>query len=101
MAANSSGIRAGRAFVELGVSDKLTAGLKRAQRKLRAFGDNVRATGQTLLRTSAIAAAPFALSAVAFAGFEQRMARVKALTGAVGNDFKRLEIAALKLMIRL
>ena len=34
--ANTSGIRAGRAFVELGVSDRLTAGLRRAQRRLDA-----------------------------------------------------------------
>jgi len=34
---NTRGIRAGRAFVELGVNDRLTRGLRRAQRQLRAF----------------------------------------------------------------
>ena len=33
--ANTSGIKAGRAYVELGVGDKLTAGLNRAQARLR------------------------------------------------------------------
>ena len=36
--ADTRGIRAGRAFVELGVSDKLTAGLRRAQKQVEAFG---------------------------------------------------------------
>ncbi len=52
----TQGIRAGRAFVELGVSDKLTAGLRRAQRRLKAFGDGVRSIGARLARAAARAA---------------------------------------------
>jgi hypothetical protein len=47
--ANAKGIRAGKAYVELGVSNKLTAGLKRAQKQLRAFGAGVRQMGQRLV----------------------------------------------------
>jgi hypothetical protein len=43
--ADTRGIRAGRAFVELGVSDKLSAGLKAAQKKLEAFGAGLRSIG--------------------------------------------------------
>ena len=43
--ADTRGIRAGRAFVELGVSDKMSAGLKAAQRKLEAFGAGLRSIG--------------------------------------------------------
>jgi hypothetical protein len=43
--ANAKGIRAGKAFVELGVSDKLTAGLRRAQKRLQAFGAGLRSIG--------------------------------------------------------
>jgi hypothetical protein len=43
--ANTSGIRAGKAFVELGVSDKLSSGLKAAQKKLEAFGEGLRSVG--------------------------------------------------------
>ncbi|RMF95497.1 MAG: phage tail tape measure protein, partial [Gammaproteobacteria bacterium] len=93
----TSGIRAGRAFVELGVSDKLTAGLRNAQRRLKAFGDGVRSIGQRLVTTAAVAAAPFALGSGAFAGFEQSMARVRALTGAGEKDFRRLSDAARRL----
>jgi len=35
-AGGQAGIRAGRAYVEVGVHDKLVTGLKRAQRRLRA-----------------------------------------------------------------
>lgn len=91
------GIRAGRAFVELGVSDRLTAGLKRAQRQLRAFSAGVRAIGQRMVAASVAAATPLALSTTVFAGFEQRMARVRALTGATGKDFTRLSDEAKRL----
>ncbi len=43
--ADTRGIRAGRAFIELGVSDKLSAGLKAAQKKLEAFGAGLRSIG--------------------------------------------------------
>ena len=38
-----------------------------------------------MLSVSGLAAVPFALSAKAFANFEQQMARVKALTGATAT----------------
>ena len=40
---STQGIKAGRAYIELGVGDKLTAGLKRAQARPRAFGAGVTA----------------------------------------------------------
>lgn len=43
--ATAGSIRAGRAFVELGVDDTITAGLNKAQRKLNAFGVGVRNIG--------------------------------------------------------
>lgn len=95
--ASTSGIRAGRAFVELGVNDKLTAGLKKAQAQLRAFGDGVKAIGVEMVKVSAAVAAPFAASTMVFAGFEQEMARVRALTGATGDDFAALEKEARRL----
>ena len=93
----AQGIRAGRAFVELGVSDKLTGGLRKAQRRLKAFGASVRSIGQRMVAVSAAAVTPFAVSTTVFAGFEQRMARVRALTGATGKDFDRLADMAKRL----
>lgn len=89
--AGTKGIRAGRAFVELFADDsRLVMGLRGAQRKLLAFGASVRRMGQTLLTSSLLAAAPLAISVKIAAGFEAGMARVKALTGATGAEFKAL-----------
>ena len=95
--ANTTGIRAGRAFVELGVSDKLTAGLKRAQRRLRAFGDSVRSIGTRLVSLAASVGSGFAISTRIFAGFDDRMRVVRAVTGATEKDFQSLREEAKRL----
>ncbi|GIK17587.1 MAG: hypothetical protein BroJett003_25510 [Planctomycetota bacterium] len=46
--ANTRGIRAGRAFVELGVDDRIAKGLQRAEQRLKAFGEGVRSVGLKL-----------------------------------------------------
>jgi len=66
--ANTQGIKAGRAFVEIGISDKLSAGLKRAQQRLAAFGAGARRVG---LRVAAVSAA----SLVAITGSVRFFAR--------------------------
>ncbi|HLO40883.1 MAG TPA: hypothetical protein VK176_07660 [Phycisphaerales bacterium] len=52
--ADTRGIRAGRAFVELGVSDRLSSGLKAAQKKLEAFGEGLRSIGTKMAGTVTI-----------------------------------------------
>lgn len=94
---NTSGIRAGRAFVELGVSDRLTAGLRKAQRRLRAFGDRVRAVGARLTAISAGMGAGFVISTRIFAGFDDRMRVVRAVTGATEQQFESLREEAKRL----
>ena len=94
----TSGIRAGRAFVEIFVENsRLIRGLRSAQARLRAFSRSVQAMGRQLLTVGTSAALPFALASRTFANFEAQMARVKALTGASEEDFARLEQAAKKL----
>ncbi|GIW81497.1 MAG: hypothetical protein KatS3mg105_3304 [Gemmatales bacterium] len=98
MAANAGAIRAGRAFVELFADDsRLVRGLRKAQTKLRAFGQSVSSLGGTLLRFGTTAAIPFAFAAKSFADFEQRMASVQALTSASESDFALLTKEARKL----
>jgi hypothetical protein len=46
--ANTKGIRAGRAFVELGVDDRVAKGLQKAEQRLKAFGEGVRSVGLKL-----------------------------------------------------
>ena len=94
---NTSGIRAGRAFVELGVSDRLTAGLRKAQRRLQAFGDRVRAVGARLTAVSAGIGAGFVISTRIFAGFDDRMRVVRAVTGATEQQFESLREEAKRL----
>ena len=52
-------IRAGRAFVELFADDsKLVRGLKRAEKRLRAFGDSIRNFGLKLAGAVSAITAP-------------------------------------------
>ena len=91
-------IKAGSAYVELATRDsKLVRGLQRAARRLNGFAASVKATGLKLIGMGTAAAAPFALSARTFASFESQMARVKALTGAQGAEFDKLEKTARRL----
>ena len=47
MAGGASGIKAGRAYVELGVKDDLAKGLAKARESLKALGDGIKAMGMT------------------------------------------------------
>ena len=94
----AQGVRAGRAYVEMGVNDSgLVAGLRAAEMKLKAFGQGLQSAGTKLMGLSAALAVPFALSAKAFGDFEQEMSRVKALTDASADEFAALEKEAKKL----
>ena len=88
--AGAQGIRAGRAYVELGVGDKLTAGLKKAQRRLRAFGAGVQRIGTKLAAMGAAMAAPLLAGTKVFAGFDDQMRAVQGVLGATGDDFDKL-----------
>ena len=59
--AKASGIRAGRAYVELFADDsRLVRGLKAARRRLRTFGRAVRTLGLQMMGAAGAMAAPFA-----------------------------------------
>jgi len=95
--ANTSGIKAGRAYVELGVSDTLKRGLTIAQRQLRTFAAGATAIGQGLLKAFAIPAGGFFLSARVFSQFDDRMRVVRSVSGATENQFKSLREEAKRL----
>lgn len=69
-------VRAGRAYVELGVDDRMTAGLAKASRRLKAFGRQAQAVGMGMMKIGALIAAPLAIGVKAYADFEQQMANV-------------------------
>lgn len=91
---NTRGIRAGRAFVELGVSDKLSAGLRRAQKRLKAFGDGVRAVGTRLTAIGAAGLAPLAASVRSFAKAGDTLDKMAARTGVSVEALSELGFAA-------
>ncbi len=96
--ASTRQVRAGAAYVELTTRDaQLVRGLQHAAKRLKSFAASAQAVGMKLVTAGSLAAVPFALSAKAFASFEQQMARVKALTGANADDFAKLESLAKKM----
>jgi hypothetical protein len=93
-APNTRGIRAGRAFVELGVSDKLTAGLRRAQQRLKAFGEGVRAAGLRLTALGAGVLAPLAASVKVFSNTGDALDKMAIRTGISVEALSELGFAA-------
>mgnify|MGYP003110629488 CR=1 FL=1 len=86
-------VKIGSLFGEVVIDTrKMEKGLKRANRKLRAFGRQASAAGKAM---SVGVGAPLAgigvVATKTFASFEQEMAKVKAISGATGDTFTRLE----------
>ena len=73
-------IRAGAAYVELYANDnKLTRGLNRASKRLKAFGAGVKKIGMSMAKLSAVMAAPLVAGGKVFADFEQQLAKVSTM----------------------
>ena len=91
MATSATGIRAGRAYVELGADgSKLNAALRKAEADLKAFGTKTSEIGKNLLKGSAFSAVPVAIATKTFAAFDDQMRIVQAVTGSTGKQFERL-----------
>ena len=91
-------IRAGRAFVELFADNsKLVRGLRAARAKVRAFGQRLQNIGTRIAATTAAMAVPVGIAVRTFAGFEDQMAQVRAVTGAADRDFAKLTARAKEL----
>ena len=92
--AGAQGIRAGRAYVELGMSDKLTAGLRRAQARLRAFGAGVTAIGRQTFIAGAAAGAALLGATRAFAKAGDTVEKMSRRTGFSAEALSELGFAA-------
>ncbi|HNO80547.1 MAG TPA: hypothetical protein PKN33_21065 [Phycisphaerae bacterium] len=92
--AKAQGIRAGKAFVELGVSDKLTAGLRRAQKRLKAFGAGLRNIGTRIAGFGAALAAPLAASLKVFSSAGDQLDKMSKRTGVSVEALSELGFAA-------
>ena len=84
--AAANNIKAGRAFVEVTAdSSKLRKSLGEAQSQLRAFSQSCSSVGRELLALGGAMSLPFALAERSFAGFDDRMRLVQAVTGSTGR----------------
>lgn len=98
MAARGRAIRAGQGYFELFADDsRLVRGLRNAQKKMKAFGKTISAAGFDAIKGGIASSLPFLLASQQFQTFEAAMARVGALTEAVGQDFEKLTALAQKL----
>lgn len=94
----SSTIKAGAAYVEVTAeTSRLQRGLTQAQAQLQSFGRSCTSIGKDLLMVSGAMAAPLVMAARSFAGFDDRMRLVQAVTQATDDDFKALTKTAQRL----
>lgn len=92
--ASASGIKAGRAYVELGVDDRFTKALRAAQARLQAFGNAVRNIGLGLTAVAAAASAPFIASVKLFSDFGDAIDKASVRTGLSAEAVSELGFAA-------
>ena len=92
---STSGIRAGRAFVELFADDsKLVRGLRRAEKRLKAFGDRIRNLGLRIAGLGAAMLAPMLGAARAFGSMGDQVAKMAKRTGLSVEALSELRFAA-------
>ncbi len=95
MAGGASNIRAGRAYVELGVDSKaLARGLNAASRKLSAFGAGVREIGTRFMGLGAAILAPMGLAAKVMADMGSELVDMSQRTGVSVEALSALGFAA-------
>lgn len=83
MAASAKGIKAGRAFVEIGTDNsKLTKGLRQAQQKLQTWGAGIAKIGGAMFAGGAAVMAPLMAAVNSFTSKGDAMAKMADRTGA-------------------
>ena len=96
--AATGNIKAGRAYVEVTAeTSKLRRNLLEAQAQLRDFGKSCTALGRQMVALGGALSLPFALAERSFAGFDDKMRLVQAVTGATGEAFEELTRTAQRL----
>jgi hypothetical protein len=95
MPASASGIRAGKAYVELGTDNSgLSKGLKNATAKLQSFGGSLTSVGKKLLAVGAGIGGPLLAAAKVFASVGSEMQDLSEKTGASVESLSGLKYAA-------
>ena len=97
MSANAN-IRAGRAYVEVTAeTSKLKQNLNAAQSQLRDFGKACQGLGRDMMALGGALSLPFILAERSFAGFDDKMRLVQAVTSSTGDQFDQLTKTAQRL----
>lgn len=91
---DTGGIRAGKAYVELGLDDKLSAGLKATQAKLRAFAAGVQSAGIKLAGLGGIALGGLLAAAKGAADTGAAFVKQSQTTGMSVESLSALQFAA-------
>jgi len=85
---SAGAIRAARAFVELDLNSKeFKKGLAKAKISMQSFANSAKSVGLNIAGIGTAMLAPFALASREFAGFEQEMVTVSAVTNATKKEF--------------
>lgn len=93
--ANTSGIRAGRAYVELGANDaQLMKALRRAQKRMRAFASGISSLGGKLAAGGGAMLTPFAVSTKVFLKAGDQLDKMAKRTGFTVESLSELGFAA-------
>jgi hypothetical protein len=88
-------VRAGGAFVEIFTKDKaLEAGLDRAAKRLKSFGDAANDVGKNMAKFTGLALAPIALAGRLFATMGDQIAKASVRTGIAAEQLSALRYAA-------
>ena len=94
----TSNIKAGRAYVEVTAeTSALKRNLSAAQAQLSAFGKSCQSLGRNMMALGGALTLPFAAAEKSFAGFDDRMRLVQAVTGSTGEAFESLTKTAQRL----
>ena len=94
----TANIRAGRAYVEVTAeTSKLKKSLDAAQSRLKDFGRACQGLGRDMMALGGALSLPFALAEKSFAGFDDRMRLVQAVTSSTGDQFENLTRTAQRL----
>jgi len=95
MAASAGAIRAGSAYVEIFARDgQFQQGMSRIRARLMTLGTQMRQAGTSMTLGGAALGVPFVMAARTAAAFSLEMARVRANTGATGQQFSQLNSSA-------
>ena len=94
----TSNIRAGRAYVEVTAeTSKLKQNLTAAESQLKNFGKACQNIGRDMMVLGGTLSLPFALAEKSFAGFDDKMRLVQAVTASTGEAFDSLTKTAQRL----